>query len=151
MNVLEAVLIEEAWFPVAALIALAAVAGLILRCRRNAVPTSVTVICALSLFYGILVGILGLGHLLAVAITTAMGTSTGRWFLFPLGFAIAVPAWWLVASVRGLREQKRSAWKRAIVLNAWLAVFLLPLGGPLAAPAAVNGFVLWRQRVRYAA
>ena len=78
-----------------------------------------------------------------------MGTSTGRWFLFPLGFAITVPAWWLVASVTGLREQKRSVWRRAIVLNVWLGVLLLPLGGPLAAPAVVNGIALWRERVAY--
>lgn len=151
MNVVDVVLMEDAWFPAAALIALIAVAGLILRYRRKAIPKQVTVVCALNLFYGTLVGVLGVGHLLAVSITTAMGTSTGRWFLFPLGFGIAVPGWLLLASVSGLRDQNRSAWKRAIFLNTWLAALLLPLGGPLAAPAAVNGIVLWRQRLAYAA
>ena len=151
MNVLDVALYEDLWFPIAASIALIAVAGLVGHYRAEAVSRAVVVICALNLFYGSLIGILGFGHLLAVSITTAMGTSTGRWFLYPLGFAITVPAVWLAASVEGLREQKKSAWKSAIALNAWLAMLLFPLAGPLAAPALVNGIVLWRERLSYPA
>ncbi|HUE82839.1 MAG TPA: hypothetical protein VMM84_12070 [Pyrinomonadaceae bacterium] len=141
MKVLDLVLNEDLWFPSAAVIALVAVAVLILRYRSRGISKPTMLACGLNLFYGLLIGIMGVGHLLAISIKTAMGTlpaSTSRWFIFPLGFALAVPAWWLVACVKGLRNQRRPVWRRAIALNIWLGAVLLPLAGPLAAPAAVN-------------
>jgi hypothetical protein len=147
MSILDAVLAEDAWFPAAALIAFAGVVGLVVRYRRLGVTAVITVLCALNVFYGTLIGILGFGHLAAVTVTTVMGTSSNRWFLFPLGFGIVLPGYWLLASIGGLRDRSHSAWKRAIALNAWLVVLLLPLAGPLAVPGAVNGILLWRHRV----
>lgn len=150
MNLIDLVLNEDLWFPTAAGIALVAVADLILRDRSRGISKSTTLACGLNLFYGLLIGILGVGHLLAVSMKTAMGAlpaSTSRWFIFPLGFALAVPAWWLVVCVKGLRNQRRPVWRRAIALNMWLGALLLPLAGPLAAPAAVNVLVLcWKRR-----
>ncbi|HEU4748598.1 MAG TPA: hypothetical protein VFS56_08870 [Gemmatimonadaceae bacterium] len=146
---MDLLLSEELWFPTAAAIALIAVAGLILRYRAKGIGKATTLVCGLNLFYGIVIGILGIGHLLAISIKMAVGTlpaSTSRWFIFPLGFALAVPAWWLVASVKGLCNRKRPAWYRAIALNTWLGALLLPLAGPLAVPAAVNAILLWWKR-----
>ena len=141
MNLLDLVLNEDLWFAPAALIALAAMAFLIRRYRSGGISKRTTLTCGLNLFYGLLIGIMGVGHLLAVSIKTAMGTlpaGTNRWFIFPLGLALAVPAWWLVACVKGLRDQRRTIRRLAIALNLWLGALLLPLGSPLAAPAAIN-------------
>lgn len=149
MSLLDVVLNEDLWFPAAAVVALLATAGLVLRHRAKRIARTATLVCGLNLFYGLLIGILGVGHLLAVSIKTAAGTlpaSTSRWFIFPLGLALAVPAWWLAASVTGLCDRRRSVWRRAIALNAWLGVLLLPLAAPLAVPAAVNAVVLWWRR-----
>lgn len=149
MSFVDLVLNEDLWFPPAAVVALLAAAGLVLRCRARRISRTATLACGLNLFYGLLIGILGVGHLLAVSIKTAAGTlpaGTSRWFIFPLGFAIAIPAWWLVASAKCLCDRRRPAWHRAIALNAWLGVLLLPLAAPLAVPAAVNAIVLWWKR-----
>ena len=74
MNFLNVVLIEDLWFPMAAVIALIAVAGLILRYRSTGFSTTTKVACGMNLFYGVLIGIMGFGHLLAVTIKTIMGT-----------------------------------------------------------------------------
>lgn len=84
---------------------------------------------------------MALGHFLAISIKTVAGTlpaSTNAWLLFPLGFAVAVPAWWLVATVRGLRRNEKAARATALGLNVWLGLVLLVPAGPLAAPAALN-------------
>ncbi len=150
MNFLNVVLIEDLWFPMAAVIALIAVAGLILRYRSTGISTTTKLACGMNLFYGVLIGIMGFGHLLAVTIKTIMSTlpaTTGQWFVVPLGFALAIPAWWLVGSVKELSQNRRGVWHRAIALNACLGALLLPLAGPLAAPAAANVILLvWKRR-----
>ena len=89
---------------------------------------------------------MGVGHVLAVTIKSVLGTlpsSTSLWFVYPLGFALVIPACWLVASVGGLTRGKKSARHKAIGLNAWLGLVLLVPAGPLAAPAAVNVLLLF--------
>ena len=43
-----------------------------------------------------MIGIMASGHLIAVSINAAQGTLQGSpWFLYTVGLALAVPAWWL--------------------------------------------------------
>lgn len=94
-----------------------------------------------ELFYGFVIGIMGFGHLLAVTIKTVLGTLPGSvnpWFAFPFGFALAIPAWWLVMSVGGLMRNEKPARLKAMALNVWLGIVLLVPAWPLAVPAALN-------------
>jgi hypothetical protein len=88
---------------------------------------------------------MGVGHLLAVTIRTVQGTlTTNPWFAFPLGFALAVPAWWLVQNAAGLTRMEKPARRKALALSTWLGVALVLLGPswPLAIPAALNVWML---------
>jgi len=152
MKLLDVLLSEDLWFPSATAVALIAVSGLIVRYRSRGISRMTMLVCGLNLFYGVLIGIMGFGHLLGITIKMIMGTlsvSTSRWFVYPLGFALFIPAWWLVGSVNELSKNRRGVWNRAIALNACLGAVLLPLAGPLAVPAAANVILLmWRQPAR---
>ncbi len=143
---LDVFLNEDLWFPTATAVALIAVIALITRQWNLDIPKRTKVVCSLNLFYGFVIGIMGIGHVLAVTIKSVLGTlpsSTNLWFVYPLGFALVIPAWWLVASVGGLTRGDKSARHKAIGLNAWLGLVLLVPAGPLAAPAAVNVLLLF--------
>ena len=54
------------------------------------------ILWAMNLFYGCMIGTMALGHLTAVTVKTVQGTLEGSlWMLYPLGLALAIPAWWL--------------------------------------------------------
>lgn len=130
------------WFPAAIAIATAATATLVRRHARRGVARRVTILCALNLFYGCVVGIMASGHLVAVTIRAVEGTlSQGlTWFLYPLGLVLAIPAWWLAGSVGRLSRREAATRRRVLVLNLWLAIAFAALGpsAPLALPAALN-------------
>jgi hypothetical protein len=96
----------------------------------------------LDLFYGVLIGVMAGGHLLAVGIAHARGTLAGSpLLLYPLGLALAVPAWSLVLGAPRLATGAASARLRARILDAWLGSALLLLGLhnlPLAVPALLH-------------
>ena len=146
---LDLLLNEDLWFPTATAIALVAVMALVFRQSGPNISRRVKVVCGLNVFYGFVIGIMGFGHLLAVTIKTALGTlpsSTNPWFIFPLGFALAIPAWWLVASVGALASDVKAARLKAMALNVWLGIVLLVPAWPLAVAAAVNVLVLtWKR------
>ena len=146
---LDVFLDEVLWFPMAIAAALIAVIALITKQWNLKIPKRTKVACSLNLFYGVAIGIMGIGHLLAVTSKSILGTllpNTNLWFVIPLGFALVIPAWWLVATVGGLTRDEKSARHKAIGLNAWLGLVLLVLAGPLAAPAAVNVLLLtWKR------
>jgi hypothetical protein len=116
---------ETLWFPTA--IVIASVVTAILVARRA------TTARALSVFYGCTIGVMGSGHVIAVTIRALDGTlSDGlRWFLYPLGLVIAVPAWLLVAS---------TTIRRMTILHAILIVVFVAQGpsATLAIPAVMN-------------
>lgn len=124
---------ESLWFPFAIAVAFVAAALSIVRHLRTGAARRATITRALSLFYGCMIGITGSGHLLVVTIKAIDGTLEQgmRWFLYPLGLVLAVPALLLVAS---------SSPRRLTVCNAWLAVAFVALGSsaPLAVPAVLN-------------
>lgn len=97
MNVLDVLLDEGMWFPMATLIALIAVAVLVLHYRTEAVSRAIIFILRGQSVLRDAPRHSGLRHLFAAGITTAMGTSTGRWFLFPLASRSLCRhgGWWL--------------------------------------------------------
>jgi hypothetical protein len=144
---IELLKIELLWFPFAITIAFAMVAVLVVRYRRRGAARRATITRALNVCYGCVIGIMGSGHILVVTIKALEGTLTDgvRWFLYPLGLVLAVPAWLLVAS---------STPRRLTLFNAWLAVALIAQGAsaPLAVPAVLNLIYLrsekpWVERV----
>lgn len=135
---IDIVLDEGKWLPTAMVLAAVAVGLLYARHRRRAIARRVRIQAAMNLFYGCVIGTMAGGHLLAVTIKLARGTVDGSpWFLYSLGLALAVPAWWLAMRACLAEGNER----RDFLLNAWLAIALLALGlhnWPLAAPAVLN-------------
>lgn len=122
------------WFPAAMTAATAAV--VVSRQRLDAAAM-------MNRFYGCVVGVMAFGHLQAIVLKLALGTlsPTTSGFAIPLGFVLAVPAWWLAARPGNDRM--------TLVLNGWLAGALVALGtsAPLAVPAALNlGYGFHRAR-----
>ncbi len=146
---LSVLLNEDLWFPTSVVIGLMTTVVFI-SSKRAAVPAiSTRFMCGLNLFYGVLIGIMGFGHLLAVTIHLAQRTlpaTTNLWFVYPLGIGLALPAWGLVATVQGLTRGERAARTRAIGLNVWLGLVLLVPAGPMAGPAVLNIAMLARTR-----
>ena len=60
--------------------------------------------------------------------------------LYPLGLALAAPAWLIVATVPRLRTAERSARRRLAALDACILAVLIALGpsAVLGVPAALN-------------
>ena len=137
----EIILTEGNWMPAAMAVAFIAVAAR-LRADRHTASTRLGSLRALTLFYGVMIGIMASGHLIAVSIKAAQGTLQGSpWFLYTLGLALAVPAWWLAAEARraGLEDQR--GLRRTVGINTWLGLALMAIGPhnwPIAAPAALN-------------
>ena len=119
---------EESWLLVATTSAVLAVVALVIQTRRRHAPPMIIVASALSLFWGLWIGIMGTGHVFAVTTKSILGTlppGIHLWFAIPFGFAMAIPGWWLVANTRGLTREEQSAWKRAILLNGWLTLVVI--------------------------
>ena len=141
-TIIDAVLHEANWMPLAMLVAATTVGIRLRRVPSDARSHIVTLLGALSLFYGVMLGTMASGHLLAVTVTAARGSLQGSpWFLYSLGLALAGPAWWLAVTAGGLREADGPKANRLVGLNGWLGLGLMTLGihnWPLAAPSALN-------------
>ena len=138
---IELVLNEDLWFPVAATLAIIAAVILIVKQRRHQVQRRRRIASGLNMFYGVLIGIMGFGHLIGVATKMALGilpSGTSLWFLLPCGFALAAPAWWLVFIAPRLALDNRAIRRKAIVFNVWLGAILLVPAPPLAALGVLN-------------
>ena len=137
----EIILTEGNWMPAAMVIAFIAVAAK-LRADRHTASTRTRSFRALTLFYGVMIGIMGSGHLIAVSIKAAQGTLQGSpWFLYTLGFSLAVPAWWLAAEALRAGLEDPHSLRRTVGINTWLGLALMVFGPhnwPIAAPAALN-------------
>ena len=107
------------------------------------------VLVAMNLFFGVTIGTMALGHLLAVTTKLAMGTLEGPVVLFYIiGIVLAIPSWWLILHTRRVLENEKN--RKTLILNLWLAATLIVLGVhnlPLAAPAFFNiGYQLHTHR-----
>ena len=142
---IELILEESKWFAFAMSTAMLGVAlWLFLRRRSGPLEARPTVASALNLFYGIVIGLMGFGHLLAVALKIGMGSiesSVHPILLLLLGLILAVPGGWLAVVAARNDAESTPPSRRSWLLNAWLCTALLALGPqnlPLAAPAALN-------------
>lgn len=133
---------ESKWLAASLAIALAMGAWSLVRSRDSESPWRRRIQVALNLTFGLVIGVMALGHLLAVTVRWADGTlREGSLFVFyGIGIVLAVPSWWLVARNWRARTDRRGDGS-AVRLNAWTAASLVavgPINWPLALPALLN-------------
>ena len=109
---------------------------------RGTQTSRARVLLAMNVFFGCVIGIMTIGHLLAVSVKFSEGTlQSSPWFLYPLGIGLTVPAWWLaLRSATYVRDEARF-WRSLAWLNVGLGAGLVVVGLvniPLAIPAALN-------------
>lgn len=144
------VLDEGKWLSASMLLSIIAVLVLAARQRRQSLSRRFQIIGAMNLFYGYMIGIMSFGHLLAVTVKVFLGTLEGSlWILYPLGLALAIPAWWLAFDARRIASFEERRQGKLVALNLWLGLCLLAFGFhnlPLAGPAALNIAYLFHSR-----
>jgi hypothetical protein len=150
---LTALIVDEGkWFPTSMGLALLSVSVLLYRHRNSDLPARRRITAAMNLFFGVTIGTMAFGHLLAVTTKLALGTLRGSVLLFyVIGVVLAVPSWRLIHHARQLVASDSDLGSKTIVLNVWLGMTLLALGLPnlpLAVPAVFNiGYLLHSRRV----
>ena len=140
---LVALIVDEGkWLSASMGLALLAVSVLLYRHRHSDLPARRRVLAAMNLFFGVTIGTMAFGHLLAVTTKLTLRTLEGSVPVFyVIGTALAVPSWWLIYHTRRVLTSDDDHGRGTLVLNAWLAITLLALGVhnlPLAAPAFFN-------------
>ena len=139
---------EGNWLPLAMVIALAAT-GALWFTAGGGISSRQRTLAAMNLFTGVMLLVMGCGHLLAVVTRQLQGTLRGSPLLFyAIGIAIVMPAALLVRHTRAILATERAlptAW-----LHAWMAATLAALGLvnlPLAVPALCTiGYSRHRRR-----
>ena len=142
---------ESKWLPAAMAIALLAATALLIGQRPSALSVRRRVLAAMNLFFGVMIGTMAFGHLLAVTTKLAIGTLDGPILLFYLiGVVLAAPSWWLIVHTRKMLAPNKRPGPATLALNGAVAVTVLGLGVhnlPLAAPALFNiGYQLHSRR-----
>jgi hypothetical protein len=152
MDQLIAVVVDESkWLTASMTVATAAVLLLQLRQRRP-LPARTHILAAMNLFFGVTIGTMAAGHLLAVTTKLAIGTLEGPVVLFYLiGIALAVPSWLVAYHTRRIVNSPDSHGRSTLQLNGWLVLTLAVLGLanlPLAVPGLLTiGYHLHTRRV----
>lgn len=151
-RLIELFLDESKWLTAAMLASLLATVVWMRRRAHDGGLDRLAILGAMNRFYGCMIGVMGLGHLLAVAFANLRGTLQGSpLVLYPLGLALAVPAWCLFLGVPRLAAGARGWSQKTAALNLWLGLALLAFGlhnFPLAVPAALNlAYQFHRRRV----
>ena len=136
------IVVESKWLTASMGSALLAATVLVYRHRHSDLAGSRRVLAAMNLFFGVTIGSMAFGHLLAVTTKLALGTLEGPVPVFYLiGTVLAVPSWWLIYHTRRVLAPADGYGRGTLGLNAWLAITLLGLGLhnlPLAAPGFLN-------------
>jgi hypothetical protein len=150
-RILALIVDESKWLPLSMTVAFLAVAVLLYR-SPSELTTRRRILAAMNLFFGLTLGTMAFGHLLAVTAKLSQGTLEGSIpLLYAIGLSIAAPSWSLVHHARGLFASDDGRGRTTLLLNAWLAATLLLLGPhnvPLAVPALFNaGYQLHSHRV----
>ncbi len=145
------ILDEGKWLTASMGLALLATLVLLYRYRNVDLAVRRKVLAAMNLFFGLTIGTMAFGHLLAVTTKLALGTLEGSVVVFYLiGMVLAIPSWWLILHTRAVLASDDHG-RKTLILNVWLAITLLGLGLhnlPLAAPAVFNiGYHLHARRV----
>jgi hypothetical protein len=151
VNDLVALIVDESkWLTFSLVVALSTSLGRAFVFRSSEAPARDRILAAMHLFFGMTIGVMAFGHLLAVSVKLFTGTLQGPVGLFYLiGIVLAVPSWWLSAHAWELGRLVRRADRRTIILNVSTAAGLLILGVhnlPLAAPALLNAAYQWNRR-----
>ena len=139
---------EGNWLPLAMGSAFIASAVLFFTLNKT-IPQRQRILALMNLFTGVMLLIMGFGHLLAVTVKQRQGTLRGSALLFyAIGIAIVLPAWFIVRQTRAILAAGDA--RTTVKLNAWMAITLAVLGIvnlPLAVPAFCNiGYSLHRRR-----
>jgi hypothetical protein len=142
---------ESRWLTASMACAALAVAYLLSRHGRSEQPARRRTLAAMNLFFGVTIGTMAFGHLLAVSTKLVANTLEGPvGLLYLIGAALAVPAWWLIYRSRTV-EAPEAGDRSTVALNLWLVATLLAFGLhnlPLAAPGIINvGYHLHSRRV----
>jgi hypothetical protein len=121
---------EEKWLTLSMSLAGVAVAGLLLRQRRTAVPARQRITAAMNLSAGVIIGTMAFGHLLAVTTKLALGTlrEASLPILFGIGISLLIPALMVTRHTRTLLAGTVEGGSTTVLLQAWLATTLLVLG-----------------------
>ena len=140
---------EGNWLPLAMGAAFIASGALLFAVKDSAIAPRRRILAVMNLFTGVMLTVMGSGHLLAVSTKLLQGTLRGSAALFyAIGIAIVLPAWFIVGHTRAVLEADDA--RRTVTLNAWMAITLGVLGLvnlPLAVPALCNiGYSLHRRR-----
>jgi hypothetical protein len=146
------ILDESKWLFFSIITATLATVTLLHRHRKPVVSPRGRVMTAMNLFFGLTIGTMAFGHLLAVTTKHIVGTLEGPWMLFyAIGIAMAVPSWWLIYHARSFLIGRISDNRRTLLLNGWIALTLSVLGlhnVPLALTGLLNiGYHLHSGRV----
>jgi hypothetical protein len=152
INQLIALIVDESkWLAASMGFATVAVAIILYGYRHSSPPMRRAVLAAMNLFFGVTIGTMAFGHLLAVTTKLALGTLEGSVPAFyVIGIALAAPSWLLIHHTRKVLASDDHG-RATLVFNAWLAITLLAMGVhnlPLAAAAFLNiGYHLHSRRV----
>ena len=153
INPLVALILDESkWLTASMGFALLAVTVLLYGHRHSVIPVRRRVLAAMNLFFGVTIGTMAFGHLLAVTTKLALRTLEGPVPVFyAIGAALAIPSWWLIYHTRRVLASDDDHGRATLGFNVWLAITLLVLGIhnlPLAAPGFLNiGYHLHSGRV----
>lgn len=150
-RVVASILDESQWLAASMTLALVGVALVLGRRRGEPVSGRRRAMVALNLFFGVVVGTMALGHLLAVTVELASGTLRGSAVpLYLIGLALAAPSWCLIGFALRLSAGRVASDRGSLAFNAWLVVTLVALGLhnlPLALPGLLNiGYRLHARR-----
>jgi hypothetical protein len=140
---------EGNWLPLAMGAAGLAVGVLFITIKDTTIPQRQRILALMNLFTGVMLLIMGFGHLLAVTTKLLQGTLRGSALLFyAIGIAIVLPSLLLVRHTRRILSSADAG--RTVTLNSWMAITLAVLGVvnlPLAVPAMCSiGYSLHRRR-----
>src|SRR5262245_11984570 len=118
---------EGNWLPLAMGIAFIAAGWLYLSTSTTTVPRRLWILAVMNLFAGVMLLVMGIGHVLAVTTKMLQGTLRGTPLLFYLiGIAIVVPSWLIIRQTRSILSTGATA--ATVKLNAWMAITLAVLG-----------------------
>jgi hypothetical protein len=151
-RILALIVDEGKWLTASMSLALLSVSFLLYRHRHSGLSSRHRITEAMNLFFGVTIGTMAFGHLLAVTTKLALGTLEGSAVgLYAIGVVLAVPSWSLIHHARGLITVDGDPGRTTMLLNAWVAITLLVFGIhnlPLAAPALFNiGYQMHSRRL----
>jgi len=140
---------EGNWLPLAMGTAFIAIGVLFFAVKDTAIAQRQLILSLMNLFTGVMLLVMGTGHLLAVTTKLLQGTLRGSAPLFfAIGIALVVPASLIVRHTRAILAAADA--RSTVVFNAWMAITLAVLGIvnlPLAVPAVCNiGYTLHQRR-----